>query len=128
MSDAIEPLCFTVIGPPVPKARARVGKNGHHYTPTKTRDYERRIKNTAFTVRAPGHRGSAWPLYAHYSVELQISFPDARRRDADNVLKSALDACNKVLWHDDSQVKRTLVTQEIDSELPRIHMIVTVLA
>lgn len=94
---------FVVLGPPVGKERprrapARPGQKARFYTPEKTRKYEQAVGWAALSKRPRG-----WALGAKYRVTLQAYF-DTPRGDLDNVLKSVLDGCNKVLWDDDVQV------------------------
>lgn len=90
----------------MPKQRARKGRGGRWYTPAETRGFEASIRALAIAtfaqLRLPARRG--WPVRGRFYVEVGCYFPDARRRDADNVAKAVLDACNQVLWVDDSQV------------------------
>ena len=116
-------VAFTVHGCPVPKARA--GRNGgRSFTTAATRKYERAIAWAA--TDAISCRG-AWPRNAAYRLEVAMYFPDARRRDADNVLKSICDAGNKLLWRDDTQVIETATLKRIDRDMPRIDVRVYVL-
>lgn len=115
-------LMLIIDGPPVPKMRARAGRGGHHYTPDKTRRYEELIAQRAMLQRPRG-----WPLDAEYRVSLLVVFPDRRTRDADNVLKSVLDASNKILWKDDDQVAGGTWTRTYDANAPRIEMFIEVL-
>lgn len=130
-------VAFQVYGPPVPKQRARKGGNGKWYTPRKTRSYERLVRSHAVQSLIPKSfpliptlacTRVAWSCGERYRVALAIYFPDARRRDGDNVLKSVLDACNGVLWDDDSRVVETLVTKSVDRKSPRIVVNVEALA
>ncbi len=94
---------FVVPGPPVPKARARVVQRSGRsraFTPALTARYEKTVATYALCARAA--LVERWPLDARYRVEVRVY----RRRagDLDNVVKSALDACNGVLWADDAQV------------------------
>jgi Holliday junction resolvase RusA-like endonuclease len=61
-----------------------------------------------------------------FPVEITVCayFPDARRRDADNVLKSVCDGMNGVVYVDDSQVTRATVTKAIDRTNPRTEVTV----
>ncbi len=113
-------LSFTVEGPPVPKARARRGKGGRHYTPAQTRAYESRVRWLAIAAAsAAGWRPIA---DASYALDLVVVFPDARRRDLDNVTKSLCDALNGVAWLDDSQVAELHVRRGIDRASPRVEV------
>jgi Holliday junction resolvase RusA-like endonuclease len=115
-------------GPPVPKMRARRGQGARWYTPEKTRRYERAVKELAIAtfahLRLPLRQG--WPMNGRFYVEIAAHFPDARRRDADNVAKSVLDACNGVLWKDDCQVAHKAVPF-VDRKHPRTEVHVELL-
>jgi Holliday junction resolvase RusA-like endonuclease len=91
---------FTIPGPPVPKARARV-VNGGSFTPQKTRDYEAHVATIALATRS---REASWGLFGLYGVTIDV-YRRGGRGDADNYAKAVLDACNGVLWKDDGQVR-----------------------
>ena len=84
MSDEIR---FTVLGNPIPKARARVtikaGQKAHAFTPTRTRDWEARVKDAARPAMV-GHRLFTGPV----AVELWLWRGDRRRCDGDNLEKA----------------------------------------
>jgi Holliday junction resolvase RusA-like endonuclease len=117
-------LSFVVDGPPVPKQRARRGAGGRFYTPPKTRAYEARVKLLALQARqiAVVKSGIAWPLDAQYELVLVARWPDRRRRDISNVLKSIEDACNTVLWNDDSQIARVTMQGYVDPGRPAVEV------
>lgn len=119
-----ESVTFTAYGPPVPKARARRGKGGHWHTPKQTAEYEKLV---AWHALARRRLIESWPLDGSYRIECAIYFPDERRRDSDNVLKSVLDACNGVLWNDDAQVVETATMKFVSKYDPRIDVRVYVL-
>ena len=102
--------------PPVPKARARMGKNGHWYTPEATAQAERDIAVMALASMA----GTA-PLRSGVSVEIRFNMPIppswSKKRhekmelkyhtvkpDLDNLVKTVKDALNGIVWLDDAQV------------------------
>lgn len=113
-------LEFTIEGPPQSKERPRFGQ-GRAYTPTATRAYERKVRTVAEALRPVG-----WPLAARYSLTMHAYYGDRRRRDIDN-LKCVGDACNGVLWADDSQIDELRVTRGYDKERPRVEVCVEVL-
>lgn len=105
-----------VFGKPVPKARPRVTRSGHTYTPARTRAWEAQVAD-------------AWRLQAGEKfagpVRVQIRFYEAPpkswsktkrtaaldgelyptgRPDLDNLTKAVLDGLNGEAWSDDSQV------------------------
>lgn len=110
-------ICFTVPGQPVGKGRPRVTRSGHAYTPQKTRDAEAWIAQHAKQAMGP-----ARPLEGPVSSQLAFIVPvpaswSKRRReqaarqevypakpDIDNLAKAVLDACNGIVYQDDTQV------------------------
>ena len=114
-------LQFTIPGQPVAKARARVTMVGgfvRAYTPKKTADYEALVAGIAKRAMA-GRAPSAAPIEVLLELRMEIpaSWTKAKRLaasmgtvratkkpDADNVLKGVKDACNGIVWVDDSQV------------------------
>lgn len=106
-------LAFVVLGPPVPKARARVvhreGQRPVAFTPARTAKYTAHVATLA---RAAVHRyrittGKSWPLDAPafaIAVDVYTSAGRGTRGDIDNHLKLAMDAGNGVLWDDDRDV------------------------
>lgn len=101
------------------KERPRSAKGGHFYTPPRTRDYERAVKDYAVAM--------AWgePTDAFVSIAITIfnavpkSWPKWRRQlalehqvypnkgDLDNKVKAIGDALNGVVYLDDSQIAET---------------------
>ena len=108
---------FTVPGPPVAKARPRLARNGHAFTPKSTRVYERTV---ALFARSAGVR----PLSGPVRLCVHFFFGDRRRRDLDNCLKSVCDGLNHVAYVDDSQVAAISVTRSFDTENPRTEVAV----
>ena len=101
-------IAFTVLGTPIPKARARVVAGGRAFTPERTSRYEKTVGAYALQARLRASRDARWPLDARYSVEIAVY----RKRDdgdIDNLAKSALDGCNGVVWDDDRQVKKLTI-------------------
>jgi len=91
---------FTVMGPPVPKARHRTYK-GKAYTPKKTLGYEKLVAQHALRARTFAHLR---PFDGPVGLKVVVSFADKRRRDLSNVLKSLEDGMNKIIYDDDSQI------------------------
>ena len=98
---------FCVPGPPVGKARPRVTKSGHAYTPQKTKDYERLVQacylSQVGSFCYPGKK----PLEVVIEAEFPIPKSASKKRtaemeetyhtnkpDGDNVAKAILDALN----------------------------------
>ena len=115
---------FFVPGKPVGKGRPRFTRNGHTYTPGKTRAYEAAV---AWECRKAmeGKLPSVHPQ--RVSVEVMVKPPKSwsnaktknalggliapGRPDIDNYLKAVLDGCNGVAFLDDSQVVAVYATK-----------------
>lgn len=100
---------------PVPKGRPRFTRTGHAYTPKKTADYEKQIREMYF---GPCFEG---PIYVKliFNMPIPKSFSKKKREEAgcqriqytkkpdlDNLAKAVLDALNGVAFTDDSQIVR----------------------
>ena len=104
---------------PVAKARPRLGRNGRTYTPAKTVAFEKAIKQH-FKAERKGKPPMAGPLSA--CISFVISRPksvSANKRkypvvkpDLDNLAKAVLDAANGILWEDDSQICKLVLTKD----------------
>jgi len=116
-------LNFTVDGKPQGKQRARRGRGGRWYTPSLTVVYENTVSGAC--LAAMRALGISRRYTDAVTVTVACYFPDARRRDCDNVLKSVMDALNGVAYVDDSQVHTATVTKAIDRERPRTEIEVT---
>lgn len=110
-------VSFTVHGPPVPCARPRVGKNGHAFMPTKTKNYEKHVAACALNALMK----SAWRVdWGSYGVVITVH-REARRGDLDNYTKSILDGLTKAhVWDDDAQVEFISAVMCVDRMLPRV--------
>lgn len=110
-------LQIVLLGQPRGKERPRGTRDGHFYTPAKTRSYEAALKYAAIEVM-----GDRAPLDGPLSVDIVVkvpipqSWPKKRRQaaidgeiwptgrpDLDNIMKH-VDACNLVVWVDDAQI------------------------
>jgi len=92
---------------PVAKARARTS-NGHAYTPEKTKAAEEMIKIYLQANHAPLFKGAVsvhliFDFIRPKSVSQKREYPTVVP-DLDNLTKLVLDAANKILWDDDSQI------------------------
>ena len=135
MSRKIE---FFVPGTPVGKGRPRAARRGAGvvmFTPGKTADYEALVAATAAAAlagdAAAAHRLLDGPLEAVLEMRFPVpaSWSKAKRAralagaewhtsrpDADNVAKAILDACNGVVFRDDSQVVMLIATKAFSEE------------
>jgi Holliday junction resolvase RusA-like endonuclease len=107
-------IAFAVPGDPQGKARARSTRSGHHYTPTKTVDYERSIATIARQIMLKPWNGpvaveieAIHPIPASWSKKRQqqaIGAPATCKPDADNIGKIVADGGNGTIWADDRQI------------------------
>lgn len=119
-------VSFVVPGEPLGKMRPRFRRAGAHvrtYTPAKTRDYEASIAAAADV--AATNQGYEHPERGWYEMEVLVYRTHERKgSDITNVVKSVEDACNGVLWRDDSELRQ--VTQRLAGwgEAPRVEVTV----
>ena len=137
MSRKIE---FFVPGTPVGKGRPRAARRGAGlvmFTPGKTADYEALVAATAGNAMR-AHQLLDGPLEAVLDVRfpVPVSWSKAKRAralagvewhtskpDADNVAKAILDACNGVVFRDDSQIVILIATKAF-SEEPGVRVVI----
>lgn len=118
---------FVVPGNPVPKARPRVGKNGHMYTPKETTAYEAKVKAAALQARViasqePG--AELWDMRAmRYHLFVLAYKSTSRSMDADNVFKSVADALRGTLYADDDHVGGSFGPVLVDAN-PRLEVVI----
>jgi len=99
----------------VPKLRPRVTNRGT-YTPSKTRDWEFKVRLLAMKRVKEINFGNPWEGPVYMSVSFYFKKPGylpkrikahTKKPDLDNLLKSIKDALNGVVYKDDSQVIRS---------------------
>lgn len=119
----ISTLVVRIEGEPASKARPRLGRGGHTYTPRETVEAEEAI-GWAIKMKMGASR---WTLDADSEFVLHIEFytTKKRRKDIDNCLKAVLDAGNKILYKDDSQVCEVLARSHVNCETARTEIRVT---
>lgn len=129
---------FTIPGQPVAKGRPRARivkqKDGPGfvslYTPAETQAYEAKVSQLA--KRAMGATfPSSRPIEVMLELRMQIPVSWSKKKqvaasagqvratkkpDADNVLKAVVDACNGIVWADDSQIVVTTVRKLYHAE------------
>jgi Holliday junction resolvase RusA-like endonuclease len=73
-----------------------------------------------FALQAMATAGIAGrPLDGRLRLRVTAFFADLRRRDLDNVIKAATDACNGVVYVDDSQIDEVHAYRG-ESQRPRL--------
>jgi Holliday junction resolvase RusA-like endonuclease len=91
------------------KGRPRFSKSGHAFTDSKTRQYEAALR----AVIKKAYEGPLIPKTIPVGIDAVFNVPQIKKPvrdmptvkpDADNLVKSLLDALNGILIEDDSQV------------------------
>lgn len=119
---------FTVPGVPVGKGRPRFTRNGHTYTPEKTKAYESLVRE-CWRKQSGAEFSGGVPLRAeihgHFQIPSSLSkkrrsamdgTPHTKKCDADNLAKSILDALNGVAYPDDSAISHLIVKKSYSEE------------
>lgn len=93
---------------PVPKERPRSTRNGHTYTPKRTKDFEAEVREA---YNGPMFEGPieflAWINDSGFEVTVrEVNWPvrSKLRGDLDNYLKSITDALQGVAYENDKQI------------------------
>jgi Holliday junction resolvase RusA-like endonuclease len=135
-------IIIKVLGLPVAKGRPKFSKPKNSkfvmvYTPKKTKDYEGLVKEEA-NKKMQGIKALDCPLKVSVVVAVPLLKSWSKKRaqealsgfirptkkpDLDNFIKAALDACNGIVWRDDSIITRLSATK-IYSEKPALTIIV----
>ena len=131
-------ITFTVPGPPKGKARARTVHTGGRtfsYTPEGTVLYENLVKTCFYQTKAQPFNADEElraNIIAYYPIAKSASkkkrqqmlaglIRPTKQPDLDNVIKSILDALNKVAYHDDTQIV-SLPMEKFYSDSPRVEV------
>lgn len=115
----IQTITIRIDGQPKGKGRPRFTSKGRAYTPTETKEYEKKIQQAAWVQMASARLAASkrrcsviveavMEIPKSYSrkriIEAQAGVIIPPRPDIDNILKAALDGCNKIVYDDDAQV------------------------
>ena len=126
---------ITIPGQPVGKARARVTRSGHAFTPKKTEVAEATIRQL-FVARYPDAEPIIGPVAIDITAFLGIPRSHSEKRkqlmligeilptqrpDVDNIGKLICDALESIAYHNDSQVVLMLI-KKIYSLTPRLEI------
>lgn len=123
---------FRVMGSPMGKQRPRVTKWGA-YTPQKTVNYETLVQQIYMTEVCTKLEGELeMKIRAYFDIPKSASnkkrllmasnmIRPTKKPDSDNILKLIADACNKIAYHDDSQIVSATV-EKFYSEVPRVEV------
>lgn len=126
---------FTVPGPPVGKARPRVMKTGHTYTPQQTILYENLVKT--MYIQAGGQLTQE-PVDMNIAIYYPIPKSTTKKKlqaienneirpmkkpDIDNCIKIIADSLNGVAYKDDTQIIRVTAEKHYSTE-PRVEVVI----
>lgn len=124
---------YIIEGEAVSKGRPRFTRAGHTYTPKRTRDYEKLVRDSLelqkaelmeepLLMKVDIYKGylKSWTIKQREQAESGELQP-FRRPDVDNYVKSILDAADGVLYKDDAQIIRLEVEKHYDKE-PRVEI------
>ena len=108
------------------KGRPRLTRNGHAFTDEKTRNYENLVKLLAMqAMEKAGATVTDKPVKATINAYFEIPKSYTKKKvqaiingeikpakpDVDNIIKSLLDGCNKIIFKDDVQVYSITATK-----------------
>lgn len=136
-----EMMCFSIPGEPVGKARPRVTRTGHTYTPDKTVLYENLVK-LAFQADYPDWVPTSHEvrvcIEAYYRIPksapkwkrskmIEGRIHPTKKPDIDNVAKIINDALNGIVYHDDTQIVQEDIYKYYSNN-PHVHVSISVKA
>ena len=111
-------VSFTVDGEPVPQSRPRFTKAGRTYTSKKCADYRKFV--AACAKKAMFNKElfeKDVPIAA--AIVFFRSKKTTAKADLDNLTKAILDACNQIVYYDDSQIVSMLCLKR-QSDQPHV--------
>ena len=128
-----EEKIFIIYAEPAGKGRPRHMKNGHTYTPEKTRIYEAIVRESYETQVGhpePFTGPVRVEIIAGYSIPKSWSkkkreqamnrrIPVTKKPDADNIAKAICDSLNGLAYIDDSQIAELFVSKVYSPTFPQ---------
>ena len=112
---------FIVEVEPLPQPRPRFSRFGGVYFPKSFQEYKKKIKLAAISAMQglEPMQGELKAVLKFYRKYKRIS---RRYGDCDNLSKAVLDACNGIIYADDSQIVSVTCTKYTDKNAPRIEI------
>jgi len=116
------------------KGRPRLTRNGVAFTDAKTRNYENLVKLLAMqAMEKAGAQMTDKPVKATINAYFEIPKSYTKKKvqaiingeikpakpDVDNIIKSILDGCNKIIFKDDVQIYTLTATKSYITNLNR---------
>jgi Holliday junction resolvase RusA-like endonuclease len=133
-------IMFTIYGEPVPKGRPRFSTRGNFpvaYTPEKTKNYESDVG-----MMAKAAMGASEPLEGALEAFIYVTFAvpasyskkrteaclsgqekHTKKPDLDNVVKSAIDGMDKIVFDNDSQIT-SIHASKVYGEVAKVEVMV----
>lgn len=106
-------ITFTIPGKPVPKARPRVMRGGWTFTPKKTRDAESSVRLFATIALKQVKDSTLGPSCESRLFVSVICYGARLNADLDNLYKTITDACQGVLYKNDSQIDHAEILRQV---------------
>ena len=112
---------FCVECEPLPQPRPRFSRFGGVYFPKAFQEYKAEISKAAVQVMA-GREPLTGELKATLKFFRRYKTISRRYGDCDNLSKAVLDACNRIVYTDDSQIISVVSTKHTDKDNPHIEI------
>ncbi len=93
-------LDLILYGDPIPKGRPRMGKNGHAFTPERTRNAERAVITSLMQAMQDQE-----VVDVPVGIAVEFYCATKRKTDGDNLMKLITDAMNGIVVVDDSLIE-----------------------
>ena len=107
---------------PIPQPRPRFGRGGKVYQPEKIKAYKNVVSYAAKTAMQ-GKPPTSEALKINLRFYRRFKASSRRFGDCDNLVKAVLDACNGIIFADDSQI--ISLTAEKYQGTPRLELEIT---
>ncbi len=110
-----------------PKQRPRHMRNGHTYTPSKTREYEQTVFYEYVSQCPNVFFNGAVMVDMHFYIPKKKSVKRDEptvKPDIDNLIKSVLDGLNGCAWKDDAQVTCLCAEKSYTDEAGGVRVII----
>ena len=112
---------FCVECEPLPQPRPRFSRFGGVYLPQAFQEYKATISKAAVQAMA-GRETLTGELKATLKFFRKYKKISRRYGDCDNLSKAVLDACNGIVYADDSQIISVVSTKHTDKDNPHIEI------
>ncbi len=111
---------FTVATEPLPQPRPRFSR-GRCYQPVRIVEYKKAISQAA-KIAMCGREPVTCAVKMTVKLYRKYKIISRRFGDFDNLAKAITDACNKIVYADDSQIVRCTIEKHTDKLNPHIEV------